>query len=109
MGSAAPDIRRIAARCALGVPGVARLHPGPVRRAEAATGAGVRAERTGAAGWSVEVRCVLCGEYRALDTARRIRVRVRAAVAGHLAGLGTPEPVTVRVTVTDVRPPGPVA
>jgi hypothetical protein len=118
------DICLAAARAALAVPGVAALRPGlghrlagAASRARGTAGtpalpatAGIRAERASdAPGWRVEVRCVLREERRVADTARQVREQVRAAVTAHLAAQGTPEPVTVLVTVTHLLDPAPHA
>ncbi|MET8678976.1 hypothetical protein ABZW18_15715 [Streptomyces sp. NPDC004647] len=111
----AVDIHHAAARAALAVPGVAGLQPSLGHRlADAAVHAqqtvgipatppeaGIRAERTPEApGWHVEVRCILHEERRVLDAAREVREQVRSAVTAHLDRHGTPEPVTILVTVT---------
>ncbi|MEU8825260.1 hypothetical protein [Streptomyces sp. NPDC048636] len=113
-----PGIERAAAEAALSVPGVAGLQPSlrhtlavagaRVRRAVGSTTpspeAGVRAERrprTGA--WTVEVRCVVTGDRRALDTARAVQERVGSRVGSLVPRSGTPEPVTVVVIVTRVE------
>ncbi|MFI5687240.1 hypothetical protein [Streptomyces sp. NPDC051636] len=107
----------VAADAALAVPGVAGLQPRLAHRLAAAAAptrtdttphrtspeAGIRADRApDGPGWHIEVRCVLAEGHRALDTARNVRDRVRAAVTSHLAGLRAPEPVTVAVTVTRI-------
>ncbi|WP_406500695.1 hypothetical protein OHA04_04590 [Streptomyces sp. NBC_01590] len=115
--SEAVDIRQIAARAALAVPGVAGLQPTlghrlasvavrvsqTVATAFRPPEAGIQAERRPrSSGWHVEVRCVLNGERRALDTARDVRRQVRSALTAHLAQHGTPEPITVLVTITRI-------
>ncbi|WP_405719786.1 hypothetical protein OG607_06115 [Streptomyces sp. NBC_01537] len=114
----AVDLCQAAARAALTVPGVAALQPdlgqrlaGAASRARQAAGfpalpagAGIRAEHaTDAPGWRVEVRCVLHEDRRVVDTARQVREQVRAAARDHLTAQGTPEPVTVLVTVTHLK------
>ncbi len=109
--------RSAAAEAALTVPGVACLQPRLARRLagaasrpgpEAAAGlsppeAGVRIDRApDGSGWHVEVRCVLSEGHRALDVARNVHGRVRAAVASHLAAHGAPDAVTVTITVTGI-------
>jgi hypothetical protein len=106
-----------AAEAALAVPGVAGLHPRLVHcLAAAATStrtdtaphrmppeAGIRADRApDGSGWRIEVRCVLAGGHRTLDTARTVHDRVRTAATSHLATHGVVEPVTVSVTVTRI-------
>ena len=107
----------IAAEAALAVPGVAGLQPRLAHRLAAAAAptragptphrtppeAGIRADRApDGSRWHIEVRCVLAEGHRALDTARNVHDRVRAAVISHLAAHGVAEPVTVAVTVTHV-------
>ncbi|MEV1069750.1 hypothetical protein [Streptomyces sp. NPDC050263] len=118
------DLCQATARAALAVPGVAALQPGlgqrlagAASRARQAAGfpalparAGIRAEHApGAPGWRVEVRCVLHEDRRVVDTARQVREQVRAVAAAHLTARGTPEPVTVLVTVTHLVDPTPRA
>ncbi|WP_432080408.1 hypothetical protein [Streptomyces sp. WAC 04229] len=88
------SVERAVAHAALSVPGVAGLQPGLGRSladaahahhapgtASPAPGAGVRARYARDSGvWHVEVRCVLTEGRRALDTARAVRARARAAV-----------------------------
>ncbi|BBJ42206.1 hypothetical protein SSPO_049240 [Streptomyces antimycoticus] len=108
-------VERTTARAALGVPGVAELHPSLRQSlAEAATRvrrtlgsvapsleAGIHAERAPRTGaWHVEARCVLDEDRRALDTARDVRESVRSAVDAYATRHGIPGPVTVVVTVT---------
>ncbi|MFD3456598.1 hypothetical protein ACFWVC_31050 [Streptomyces sp. NPDC058691] len=115
----AMNLNQTAAHAALAVPGVAGLQPGLGHRLANAAAlaqqhigiaaqppeAGIRAERTfQPLGWHVEVRCILNQERRALDTARDVRRQVRSAVTAHLARNGTPEPVTILVTVTGSTP-----
>ncbi|MFF3564666.1 hypothetical protein ACFYXS_31950 [Streptomyces sp. NPDC002574] len=115
----AMNLNQAAAHAALAVPGVAGLQPGlgyrlanAAARAQRHIGvaarppeAGIRVERTlQPSGWHVEVRCILNQERRALDTARDVRRQVRSAVTEHLARKGTPEPVTILVTVTGSTP-----
>ncbi|MGV9251540.1 hypothetical protein [Streptomyces sp. NPDC003697] len=106
----------VAAEATLAVPGTAGLPSRPAHRpvAVAPTGtdsaphrippeAGIRADRAPEGpGWHIEVRCVLAGGHRALDTARDVHDRVRAGVMSHLAAHGIEEPVTVTVTLTAV-------
>ncbi|MFF4498382.1 hypothetical protein [Streptomyces sp. NPDC001546] len=108
------EVRSVAARAALGVPGVAALQPVLADRLAAAAAlvrhgsgaaahplvAGIRTERVRDDGWDVEVRCVLYDGHRVVDVARQVREQVRAAVSAHLARLGSPATVSVRVTVT---------
>ncbi|MDQ0405156.1 hypothetical protein ABVB69_11080 [Streptomyces sp. NPDC000349] len=97
------SVERAVAHAAVSVPGVAGLQPGLGRSlADAAhaahaahaaqgqhapgtvapaPGAGVRARYARDSGvWHVEVRCVLTEGRRALETARAVRARARAAV-----------------------------
>ncbi|WP_329471599.1 hypothetical protein OIE75_19485 [Streptomyces sp. NBC_01723] len=91
------SVERAVAHAALSVPGVAGLQPGLGRSlADAAhaaqgqhapgtvapaPGAGVRARYARDSGvWHVEVRCVLTEGRRALETARAVRARARAAL-----------------------------
>jgi hypothetical protein len=111
------DINQTAARAALAVPGVTGLQPTLAHLlAHAATrtqqiigiaaqptAAGIRAEHTSTPpSWRVEVRCVLHEDHHVLDAARKVREQVRSAVTAHLAQYGTPEPVTILVTVTQI-------
>lgn len=118
-------LEQAAAETALAVPGVARLHPslgqslaGVVARAGHAVGSrpaespvGIRVEHTrGGDGYHVDVRCVLSGERRALDTARDVREAVRSVILAHASRHGQAGPVTVGVTITRIethRPPDP--
>ncbi|MFD7119710.1 hypothetical protein [Streptomyces sp. NPDC056652] len=110
-------VERGAAQAALAVPGVAELQPtlrqalaGAASRAREAIGspalpreAGIHIEHTpGTGAWHVQVRCVLTDSRRAADVARDVRDRVRSAVSSHVTHHGTPEPVTVVVTVTRI-------
>ncbi|WP_432042717.1 hypothetical protein [Streptomyces cadmiisoli] len=107
----------VTAEAALAVHGVAGLQPRLAHRLAAAAArtrsestpqhtspeAGIRAERApDGSGWHIEVRCVLAEGRRALDIARSVHDRVRAAAVCHLAALGTAEQVTVAVTVTRI-------
>ncbi|MFJ4776280.1 Asp23/Gls24 family envelope stress response protein [Streptomyces sp. NPDC088762] len=107
------DVRPIAARAALEVPGVAALQPVLADRLAAAASrlrhgagaapqpvAGIRAERVSEDGWHVEVRCMLYDGRRVADVARQVCEHVQAAVTTHLVRLGSPATVSVRVTVT---------
>ncbi|MEE4546325.1 hypothetical protein V2S66_30735 [Streptomyces sp. V4-01] len=117
MTADAAGVARAAASATLAVPGVVGLQPSLGQSLAAAAGRvghsrgsrpaapakGVHAERTpGSGAWRVEVRCVLDGEHRALDTARRVRESVRSAVVSHTARHGAAGPVTVLVTVTRI-------
>ncbi|MEU2157636.1 hypothetical protein ABZ532_21945 [Streptomyces sp. NPDC019396] len=119
---AAGDLHRTAARAALAVRGVAGLAPGfshrlahAAARAQQCMGiavwppeAGIRAEHAPhAGGWHLEVRCILDEDRRALDTARDVRRQVRSAVTAHLVRSGSPEAVTVLVTITHTTNPAP--
>ncbi|WP_369776545.1 hypothetical protein [Streptomyces sp. R33] len=115
-GSDRENMHRVAARAALDVPGMVALQPaladrlalaasrvyqgvaaGTTRHHEAA---GVRCELTPAGAWHLEVRCILDGNHRAVDVARRVRERVRTTGTSYLAQHGRAAPVTVVVTVT---------
>ncbi|MFF8677526.1 hypothetical protein ACF07F_06450 [Streptomyces sp. NPDC015237] len=105
------SVERAVAHAALSVPGVAGLQPGLGRSladaahaqhapgtAAPAPGAGVRARYARDSGvWHVEVRCVLTGGRRALDTARAVRARARAAVRQQAPGS-----CVVAVTITRI-------
>ncbi|MFD0250280.1 hypothetical protein ACFVGX_05135 [Streptomyces sp. NPDC127113] len=117
------SVERAVAHAALSVPGVAGLQPGlgrsladaahaahaahaqhaPGAAAAPAPGAGVRARYARDSGvWHVEVRCVLTEGRRALDTARAVRARARAAVNRQAPG-GCVVAVTITRIVGDVR------
>ncbi|MFG3162776.1 hypothetical protein ACGFY8_23250 [Streptomyces sp. NPDC048232] len=117
------SVERAVAHAALSVPGVAGLQPGlgrsladaahaahaahaqhaPGADAAPAPGAGVRARYARDSGvWHVEVRCVLTEGRRALDTARAVRARARAAVNRQAPG-GCVVAVTITRIVGDVR------
>ncbi|MEU6446034.1 hypothetical protein [Streptomyces sp. NPDC046979] len=123
------SVERAVAHAALSVPGVAGLQPGLGRSladaahaahaahaqhapgaaapapgaAAPAPGAGVRARYARDSGvWHVEVRCVLTEGRRALDTARAVRARARAAVNRQAPG-GCVVAVTITRIVGDVR------
>ncbi|CAM5623036.1 hypothetical protein [Streptomyces avidinii] len=117
-GSDRENIHRAAARAALAVPGVVALQPvladrlalaasrvyeavaaGTIGRQEAA---GVHGEITSAGAWHLEVRCILAGDHRVVDLARRVREDVRTAVAAYLDQHGRAAPVNVMVTVTRI-------
>ncbi|MFD7612431.1 hypothetical protein [Streptomyces sp. NPDC059828] len=119
---AAGDLHETAARAALAVRGVAGLTPSLSHRLAHAAArapqhmgivarpaeAGIRAEHAPhARGWHLEVRCILDEDRRALDTARDVRQQVRSAVAAHLVRNGSPEAVTVLVTITHTTNPAP--
>ncbi|MFI6149722.1 hypothetical protein [Streptomyces sp. NPDC051109] len=111
------NVHRAAARAALDIPGVVALQPALADRlaraasrvyevvAAGATGhrdevSGVRCELTPDGDWHLEVRCVLDGQHRVVDVARRVREAVRTTVATYLDQHGTAADVTVMVTVT---------
>lgn len=111
------SIQQVAARAALTVSGVAELQPSLgqclagaaawVRRGTGAPPApaagGVHAHHMpGRGGWTIEVRCVLHGDRRALDVARDVHDQVRTAITSHMAGHTPPEPVQIAVTVTRI-------
>lgn len=109
-------IARVAAKAALGVPGVCALRPALCDRLALAASrarhavttsatpprdvASIRCERTSDGGCHVEVRCILHTDRRIVDTARQVRNYVKKAVTAHAAQHRTIGPVTVLVTVT---------
>jgi hypothetical protein len=108
----------VAAEAALTVPGIAGLQPRLIHRLAAAASptrpdttphpappeTGVRtAPLPDGTGWHIEVRCILIEGHRAVDTARHVHDRVRAAALSYLATHGAPVAVTVTVTVTITR------
>ena len=114
------SIQQTAAHAALAVTGVAELQPSLGQRlAGAATwirgtagvttasaAGGIHAHRTpGNGGWTIEVRCVVHGDLRALDVAREVHDHVRTAITSHLAEHDAPERVQVAVTVTRITGP----
>jgi hypothetical protein len=116
----APDmtaIEQAAAHAALAVPGVTELQPSlrqslaaAATRARQALGspapspeAGIHTEhscRTRA--WRIEIRCVLNGNRRALDTARDVHDNVLTAVQPLVARHGEQESLAVVVNVTRI-------
>ncbi|MBZ9638283.1 Asp23/Gls24 family envelope stress response protein [Streptomyces sp. PSKA30] len=113
----ATAVRQAVAEAALAVPGVVSLQPTLASRLAGAAarvwpnatslsrpGSGVRAEPApDDSGWHVEVRCVLGEGHRAVDVAREVHDEARSALVVLLAAHGSPESVTVTVTVTNIK------